>query len=1379
MIRIDNLSLEFTMQDEPFAHQLYADWDSFCHTCIEKVVEECMTSQDRDKVLYEIEVLDLDLGSIPEKDFYREFPRKLREELLKILPSFRLPATGNQEERTEAARLENLLFYLEHGYPKTEWADEDFSLAEEIGWAVAQSVQYTGKIIKLSLGRKHILYRLLWQTEGRTTLLRLYTTMLSEPIFGKLEKRRFLEMLLEVKPDIPVFFIHEAAGDEDLYGMAELLDSVSVRRIMTTEAEEHAEVDLPPYWHYLYEWLIRYYPFNGLAIFGGKGEFILHLHRKLLTFIRKRNHSFYLSKAELTTSFLLEVFGSVYYVEVLNAIYSLQPRHTDGSPVYDSYFNQELYRMFLRLSLLRSPVTGERKDTLASEKTPLSYPVDAAALTVWLKDAQRSDADKRMLLALLAEEKPEILMDWLRTEAAQENALVSTIMDMTGMATINRLLLSISFTTVEIVEQVRYYLQSHALETGRLSRVTESRLNSAVRKAVLLWIGNGYPDLSNTESIRQLLHLVYREITGKDDEDNVERAFAALNLSEEDLKQLAENRKTVASATYMQKLQTILEDDSIAEPVKRRLLLFYLEQYVESYADAILALQERNLLANVIRLTNGPILEEIIRRMAVRTQGTAELLPLLYWLTVHKTTVYTSLRNKTMGLTTQLLVWLAKAVRSLTDEERAATGNLHTLLIALFGNENISSVIAQIFGEAASGTDSDDVVYYHTEAAWSLLLNTGLSYKGCSAKADFEKWTRQAEYDSNIVQALLENRWNIDKGFIGWLEDTAVSPDSRRNLLQKIVTEKPQEWICLLRKQPRESKAVLLLSSDLPATLLLQNVARADFCQASVLSRTVEWMRNRTNNFPFLSGSSVVFSTALSQALLLYMQDEDTCGGRALTEKETVHKLLSYLHFVYTGKSTYQENTEWENLSNRIVADMVPITYKRPENILAWLEKESDISSITEIATASDITNLEQWATFLPAVEGFEHSIAFKRLITWLTSLASNRVLVSDTVGTLLLWIRETNWRKQTPEQMEDYFFSHLFMKNKIGLPVERLSDITLPDNIRKRLLYKYLRFQPKELLDYIRQTVEQNILPLAYWLEEIDTREWIHLVANVSLSQAELLSQTMDYLSENNLAKEEDLRIALATCLIVNHMETLVYSSWEEIVRSFIQSLPTPKEEAKKENENMIQNLKKEDMIQKTKEALNITNAENYSSADEQIEFSDILFIGNAGLCIFTPWLPRLLNLLGYLDEYKRDFKDTTAKIRAVFLLQYLIYMEEKAYRETELAFNRLLVSLPMHIPLPENLMLTDREKQIAETMMVGVKANWPKMRNTSQKGFLQSFIIRTGRLEQQEERWLLTVDNRPYDILLDTVPWSFKQIRFPWLKKYIQVFWHEKQEF
>lgn len=174
-----------------------------------------------------------------------------------------------------------------------------------------------------------------------------------------------------------------------------------------------------------------------------------------------------------------------------------------------------------------------------------------------------------------------------------------------------------------------------------------------------------------------------------------------------------------------------------------------------------------------------------------------------------------------------------------------------------------------------------------------------------------------------------------------------------------------------------------------------------------------------------------------------------------------------------------------------------------------------------------------------------------------------------------------------------------------------------------------------------------------------------------------------------------------------------------------------------------------------------------------------DVYSVQNAGLCLLTPWLPRLFSMLDYLNENRRDFKDDESRIRAIFLLQYLTCLEEKEYEKTDLMFNRVLVSLPIQIPLPKSLALSDEEKQYCESLLNAVKANWSKMNGTSMKGFQQSFIFRTGHLDQQEERWLLTVDNRGYDILLDSVPWSFKQIHFPWLKKYVQVIWHEKHEF
>ena len=92
MIRIDNISFGFIAADEQFANELYADWNSFCHTCVEEIIAECLSVYDKEKVLYEIELLDLDLGSIPEENIYQEFPRRLREELQRALPLLNISA---------------------------------------------------------------------------------------------------------------------------------------------------------------------------------------------------------------------------------------------------------------------------------------------------------------------------------------------------------------------------------------------------------------------------------------------------------------------------------------------------------------------------------------------------------------------------------------------------------------------------------------------------------------------------------------------------------------------------------------------------------------------------------------------------------------------------------------------------------------------------------------------------------------------------------------------------------------------------------------------------------------------------------------------------------------------------------------------------------------------------------------------------------------------------------------------------------------------------------------------------------------------------------------------------------------------------------------
>lgn len=88
-------------------------------------------------------------------------------------------------------------------------------------------------------------------------------------------------------------------------------------------------------------------------------------------------------------------------------------------------------------------------------------------------------------------------------------------------------------------------------------------------------------------------------------------------------------------------------------------------------------------------------------------------------------------------------------------------------------------------------------------------------------------------------------------------------------------------------------------------------------------------------------------------------------------------------------------------------------------------------------------------------------------------------------------------------------------------------------------------------------------------------------------------------------------------------------------------------------------------------------------------------------------------------------------------------------------------------------NNLLREDQKELINGMMNAVLLQWDKMKNTSVEGFRNSFLIREGYIFRTEEEWVLRVEKRAYDILLETLPWSFGMIKFSWMNKPIIVEW------
>lgn len=1425
MITIDRLSFDFVATDEPFANNLYANWDSFCQHNFEKVVEECLSRYDQETIIREFERLELDLGVIPQDDFYREFPKRLKEEILRISQYWETEST-EERIKSESSRLENILFYLEHGYTLAVWNVQSFSLSKEIQWAFDESEAYIAAVTNLCINKGYILRRLVAQVDDSRPILKMYAGVLTGT-YSQNEKQLFMEMLLDINPEIPVRSVHETGDEAILHSMSVLLNTHSVRQIMKTETEEHAEVDLPPYWHYLYEWLVQYYPFNGLAIFGGKGDFIQHLHFRLLTYIHKRNYAYYLSKTELTFTFLKEVFGPIYFKEVLNAIYMLQPHHEDGTPVFDNYQNRELYKVFMLLSLLKLPSVEEKEsETTTNKETSLlskmrrgDLPLNVGFLSEFMNNSQYSKADKQYALGVLSIERADTLRFWLENGDLKDKT-IADIAEIMDWAFIKRVVASVSFQAIEWMERTRSYLLGTMIQTEWMMGISEAELEQILRKVVLLWVSKYGYKLSEEECIKLLFSLVHQEITGKvaveKEMSNMVESFS-MSCSQAEtmpIQKILKGAKNIGKGIDVRKLKQLLADNDITDNIKQRLVLLFFERFKEygketvadSFETAILLLYKHGILESSLSYVNSRILEVIIHSLIAKIgleESTDRIAQLFLRFLIHENLISGQLIEHTVGLKAQILLWLANTVQSHIMVSKAETYIVSSFIQDLFGKENERTIIRLLFQGRTAHHDSLVVSSEDTINEAGLLLKM-LSETSVFTVSDFSEWNNMIESRLKAIQRLIKDKWNTADGLSEWLEDSNISITDKSELITTLAIENPHLFVNLIRMLPNRSEIVKNLSVYVPNSVLLQSLTWVNFHQASLLAKITTLLKQKSADFPILVGISAHFSSSLSLVLLLYIQDSITLGVQALSDKEILQKMITYLHFIYTEKMDYHADSEWRKLElgmtegllldeNQLLDDeetvdvlhdnetnevifsqtMVSLLENNPNELLTFVETNADSILIKRMAVLSDITILNRWSTYLIAVPGFEQADRFRQVMIWLCGLSSNHAMTTAITEALLFWIKNTDWKKQSAEQMEDYFIKRLVgvgsMENNLGLSaMEILTDENMPLTVRKNLMQSYIHMQPKKLLDYIRGTVKRNTLTIEYWTEWINPEGWIMLAAALSILQAEKLRQIMEYLSAETSFKKNEIEAALATTILDSYSSEWISNEKDITIRRILQVLHHLNNKDENSSKSIQNTLEK---------ALDID--EEYVVSEDVEDEPDYLFINNAGLCLLSPWLPRLFDRLGYLNEEKKDFKDTTSRIRAVFVLQYLVCPEESNFSEVELTLNRILVSLRMNVPLPKQLSLTDEEKLSADSMVSAVKDYWPKMSGTSLKGFRQSFISRGGRLEQKDEKWMLTVDDKVYDVILDTVPWSFKQIRYTWLKKYIQVLWHEKEEF
>ena len=163
-------------------------------------------------------------------------------------------------------------------------------------------------------------------------------------------------------------------------------------------------------------------------------------------------------------------------------------------------------------------------------------------------------------------------------------------------------------------------------------------------------------------------------------------------------------------------------------------------------------------------------------------------------------------------------------------------------------------------------------------------------------------------------------------------------------------------------------------------------------------------------------------------------------------------------------------------------------------------------------------------------------------------------------------------------------------------------------------------------------------------------------------------------------------------------------------------------------------------------------------------------LAVKNGGIVLLAPFLKSFFKELNLLKE--DTWKSREAAFKGVHLLKFLSNGQIKTPEYT-LVLEKILCGIAIDMPVPFDMVLEDKEIQEAESLMKAVIEHLKILKNTSIDGLRDAFLKRDGLLTKKENGWLLQVEQKTLDVLLDKIPWGYSTISLPWNSYLVFVEW------
>lgn len=200
---------------------------------------------------------------------------------------------------------------------------------------------------------------------------------------------------------------------------------------------------------------------------------------------------------------------------------------------------------------------------------------------------------------------------------------------------------------------------------------------------------------------------------------------------------------------------------------------------------------------------------------------------------------------------------------------------------------------------------------------------------------------------------------------------------------------------------------------------------------------------------------------------------------------------------------------------------------------------------------------------------------------------------------------------------------------------------------------------------------------------------------------------------------------------------------------------------------ETHLQNHEQEVLEKAKAEAIEMLLAQATKNVQQKEER---FVVKHAGVLLLAPFFNPFFTRLQLLAE--SEWINKEAQYKAVHLLKFLVTGRRK-FPEFTLILEKIICGLAIEEPVPSEMELLEDDLAEGVDLLKSVIEHWKVLKNTSVDGLREAFLKREGIVTRNEKAWLVQVERRTHDVLLDSIPWGYSTILLPWNDYTVSVEW------